>query len=52
MGRRRRVRRQPREYSGWQVLYQGDEVSEIVLAKRMPDSLVQLLLGEPALDKA
>jgi hypothetical protein len=46
------VRWQPREYSGWQVPYQGDEVSEIVLAERTPDSLVQFLPGEPALDKA
>jgi hypothetical protein len=45
------VRRQPREYSGGQVVDEGDEIGDVALDECQADSLVQLLLGEPALDE-
>ena len=46
------MRGQPGERASWQVVDERDEVGEVARAECLPDSQVQLVLGNPAVDKA
>lgn len=45
------MRGEPPEYPSWQIVDERDQIGKVTRAEHLADSLIQLLLGEPAIDE-